>query len=84
MMEYVRIFDDVFELDTLCYLLKYLNKIKFTPALISNEYKSNVVDKNVILIAQMTLCLMFFGQIILKKNLMSYTVCIKEILKLVK
>ena len=47
MMEYVRIFDDVFELDTLCYLLKYLNKIKFTPALISNEYKSNVVDKNV-------------------------------------
>ena len=47
MIDYIRIFDNVFEIKTLSYLLKYLNKIEFTPALISNEEQTNVVDKNI-------------------------------------
>ena len=47
MMDYVRIFDNVFELNTLSSLLKYLNKIKFSPASISNKYETSTIDKNI-------------------------------------
>ena len=47
MMDYVRIFDNVFELNTLSSLLKYLNKIEFSPASISNKYETSTIDKNI-------------------------------------